>query len=63
MPAKRKYYPPTSYKAVTIYLTPEQHKKVKKLAEEDAERLTKLDSGRPHRVSMADFIRSVIDKL
>ena len=60
--AKKKYYPPTNYKAVTIYLTPEQHEKIKKLAASEGDQLSKKNK-RPIRISMADYLRSLIDNL
>ena len=57
---KRPYIPPKNYKPVTIYLTPEQHEKVKQRAADESIRLS-AETKRTVRISMADYVRSLID--
>jgi hypothetical protein len=71
MPRKtRKYYPPVNFKGVLIYLTPEQHEKVKRLADRETHRMLEARKAEGHlivkpgaaRVSVSDFIRAMVER-
>ena len=64
--ANRTFFPPVNVKATTIYLTPDQHAKVVRLAQQEtdklAARLGDVNMNKPPRVSVSDFIRTLIDR-
>lgn len=47
-------------RSVNIYLTPEQHNKAKRRAVQESERVS-AQVGRPITISMADYIRNLIE--
>ena len=57
----KRYYPPKNFLPVSIYLTPEQHAKAKRRAQEESKALSK-QVGRPITISMADYIRTLIER-
>jgi hypothetical protein len=63
---KRKWSAPVNVKSVLIYLTPEQHDKVKALANHETakliERLGDVNMNKPPRISVSDYIRTLIDR-
>jgi hypothetical protein len=63
---KRKWSAPVNVKSVLIYLTPEQHNKVKTLANRETakliERLGDVNMNKPPRISVSDYIRTLIDR-